>query len=243
MTIKSTKYYSENFNPIKRVKKNIKFIIVHYTGMKKESDAIRRLISQKSKVSCHYFIKNNGEILNMIPDLYIAWHAGKSRWKKYKLLNKYSIGIEINNPGHNNTYKQFSTKQINSLKPLLKSLTKKFNISHQNVLGHSDIAPNRKKDPGEKFPWKNLAKTNLCLWHNLKSANLKIYRDQKTNKIKEKSFLINLLKIGYSEINRSASNNIKKNIIKAFQRRFRQELINGKIDEECYLISKNLTKK
>ena len=96
--------------------------------MKKETDAIKRLCDYKSKVSSHYFIKNNGDILNLVPDLYEAWHAGKSSWKKYKSLNKYSIGIEINNPGHEFGYKAFNSKQIFSLKKLLKFLIKKYKI-------------------------------------------------------------------------------------------------------------------
>ena len=92
--------YSPNFETKKRNPNQIKFIIFHYTGMKKESQAIERLTSIQSKVSCHYFIKNNGEIVVMVPDLYEAWHAGVSSWKNFKSLNKYSIGIEISNPGH-----------------------------------------------------------------------------------------------------------------------------------------------
>ena len=92
--------YSLNFETPKREKKLVKFVVIHYTGMKKESEAIKRLCESQSKVSSHYFIKNNGEVLNLVPDLYEAWHAGKSSWKNYKSLNKYSIGIEINNPGH-----------------------------------------------------------------------------------------------------------------------------------------------
>ena len=108
------KYYSINFDLVKRGKKEIKFIIIHYTGMKKESSAIKRLCDPKAKVSSHYFIKNNGKILNLVPDQYKAWHAGISYWKNYHSLNQHSIGIEINNPGHDNTYKKFSIKQINS---------------------------------------------------------------------------------------------------------------------------------
>ena len=92
---------------------------------------------------------------------------------KYNSLNKYSIGIEISNPGHNHKYKKFLRKQINSLSILLKYLIKKYKIPKKNILGHSDISPNRKKDPGEKFPWKKLAKKNLCKWHNLDEKKIK----------------------------------------------------------------------
>ena len=115
MALKTTLNYSPNFNPKKRASKNIKFIIFHYTGMKTESEAINRLTNIQSEVSSHYLIKNNGDIITLVPDLYVAWHAGKSSWKSYKSLNQNSIGIEITNPGHEFGYKKFSKKQIFSL--------------------------------------------------------------------------------------------------------------------------------
>ena len=99
----------------------------------------------------------------MVPDLYVAWHAGISFWKKDRSLNSKSIGIEISNPGHQYGYKNFNKKQIQSIIRLSKSLINKYNIKIENVLGHSDIAPLRKKDPGEKFPWELLAKKKNML--------------------------------------------------------------------------------
>ena len=235
-----TENYSCNFSLPKRPKKKIKFIILHYTGMKNELKALNRLTDPKSKVSAHYFIKNNGNLINLVPDLYEAWHAGESSWKSLKSLNKYSIGIEINNPGHNNGYKNFTFRQILTTQRLIKFLIKKYKISPHNVLGHSDIAPSRKKDPGEKFPWSLLAKEKLCLGHNLSLGKIKIYRNIKLSLKEEKYFFTNLSKIGYSALK---DKNFKKNknyLTKAFQRRFRQDLINGKVDKECYLISKNI---
>ena len=232
-----TRYYSINFDIPKRDKKKIIFIIIHYTGMKKENEAIQRLCDPKSKVSSHYFIKNNGKVLNLIPDLYTAWHAGDSKWKKFKSLNNYSIGIEISNPGHDHGYKKFSSKQILSTIALLRFLIRKYKIKKQNILGHSDIAPNRKKDPGEKFPWSRLAKKNLCKWHNLSEDKIRKNRNLKLKINDEKAFLRNLYEIGYPI---TKNKNEKINLTKAFQRRFRQNLINGKIDQECLLISKNL---
>ncbi len=150
--------YSPNFSTKKRNLKKIKFIIIHYTGMKNESAAIKRLTNESSKVSCHYFIKTNGQVILMVPDIYEAWHAGKSQWKKFNLLNRYSIGIEIQNSGHNHNYQNFRPVQVKSLIKLCKNLKKKFKIKSTNILGHSDIAYNRKIDPGEKFPWEKLAK-------------------------------------------------------------------------------------
>ena len=237
-----TRYYSINFDLPKRNRKKIIFIIIHYTGMKKETEALNRLCDSKSKVSSHYYIKKNGEVFNLVPDLYIAWHAGESKWSKYKSLNKFSIGIEIDNPGHDHKYKKFSSKQIISLKKILKFLVKKYNIKKQNILGHSDISPNRKKDPGEKFPWKKLAKENLCKWHNLSEFKIKKYRNLKLKDYEQKIFFNNLYNFGYSKIAGNNKKNKKINLIKAFQRKFRQNLINGKIDQECFLISKNLLK-
>ena len=233
--------YSPNFSLPKRSKKGIKFIIIHYTGIKKEQDSIKRLQDPKSKVSSHYLIKQNGEMLILVPDIYEAWHAGYSGWKKHKYLNKNSIGIEISNPGHQHGYKNFSKRQIFSLKKLLKYLIKKFKIKKKNILGHSDISPDRKKDPGEKFPWKKLAKSGLACWHGLDPKKIRKFRKIKLpSKFEEKVFIKNLYKIGYKKINGFKWGKNVKYLTKAFQRRFRQDLIDGKIDQECLKISKNL---
>ena len=236
-----SRYYSINFDLPKRAKQSIKFIIIHYTGMKVESKAIERLVNPKSKVSAHYFIRNDGTIINMVPDGYVAWHAGVSNWKNFKSLNKYSIGVELSNPGHNHGYKNFSHKQIVSLIKLLKIFIKEYKIKRQHILGHSDIAPLRKKDPGERFPWKKLEKERVCFWHKLNEKETKIYRNKRLSIIEKKIFLKNLYQFGYCQIKERAINQNISYLTKAFQRRFRQELVNGKIDKECFLISKSLT--
>jgi len=245
MRLKIFSNYSPNFDPIKRHKTQIKFLIFHYTGMKREFDAIKKLTNFKSDVSCNYFIKSNGKTSVMVPDLYVAWHAGKSRWKYYKSLNRYSIGIEISNPGHKYNYKKFSKKQIQSLIKLSKILIKKYKINSKNILGHSDVAPERKKDPGEKFPWKELSKKGIGLWHSLSIQSLKKNRKIELDKVSKKMFYNNLSKIGYVIKKTENLKNRKFNnyTVKAFQRRFRQELINGKLDKECLIISNNLAKK
>ena len=136
MAIKTTLNYSPNFNPKKRSVKQIKFIIFHYTGMKNESAVIKKFIQIQSEVSSHYLIKNNGELVTFVPERYTAWHAGKSIWRKYKSLNKNSIGIEISNPGHEFNYRKFSKKQITSLLRLSLFLIKKYKINPKNILGH-----------------------------------------------------------------------------------------------------------
>ena len=240
----STLNYSPSFTIKKRKAKQIRFIIFHYTGMKKEKEAIERLTSMRSKVSSHYLIRYNGEIVIMVPDLYEAWHAGVSSWKNLKSLNKHSIGIEISNPGHDYDYKKFSKKQNQSLKKLSQLLIKKYKIDKKNILGHSDVAPTRKKDPGEKFPWKYLAKFGIGKWHSLPQKNLIKNREKKISLIDKKIFFKNLLSIGYSI---KSPTKLKKDkflnlITIAFQRRFRPEIVDGKIDKECLIISQNLIK-
>ena len=212
--------------------------------MKKESDALNKLTQIQSEVSCHYFIKNNGKIMKLVPDLYIAWHAGKSSWKNYKSLNSNSIGIEVTNPGHEHGYKKFTQKQISSILKLSKFLIKKYSIKPKNILGHSDIAILRKKDPGEKFPWEYLFKNKIGIWHTLNKQELKQNRKIKISKLEKNVFFNNLFKIGYSKKHPKDQGKDKylKELVKNFQRRFRQELIDSKIDQECLLISKNLIK-
>ncbi len=243
MKIKKIINYSPNFDLKKRNFRQIKFLVFHYTGMNKEINAISRLTNIQSEVSSHYLIKKNGEIVLMVPDLYIAWHAGVSFWKNYKSINKYSIGIEISNPGHGNNYKKFSASQIKSIIKLAKNLIKKYKIKPLNILGHSDIAPDRKKDPGEKFPWKYLSQNNIGFWHDLDLNKLKKNRKKKISNLKKYRFIENLFKIGYSKNNNVLNSKNLKKLITAFQRRFRQNLVNGMADQECLLISENLIKK
>ena len=178
----------------------------------------------------------------MVPDIYTAWHAGKSKWKRFRFLNNHSIGIEISNPGHDHGYKSFNQKQIKSLLSLIKDLKKKFNIDKNNILGHSDIAPDRKKDPGEKFPWSFLAKNKIINWHNLDLNELKKLRKVRINKKLEQEFIKNLNKIGYCRISKHNREKSNKILTIAFQRRYRNQFINDKIDQECFLISKNILK-
>ena len=157
-------------------------------------------------------------------------------------MKKNSIGIELVNKGHQFGYQSFKKKQILNLIKLCKILIKKYKIKKSNIIGHSDIAPLRKIDPGEKFPWEFLAKNKVGIWHDYESNFLKKFRKVKILKKKDKvKFVKNLFKFGYN----CSSKNPKFlfRVIKAFQRHFRKELINGYFDQECYIILKNLTKK
>jgi len=246
MAIKTSINYSPNFNPKKRKVNQIKFLIFHYTGMRTEKAAIRKLTDFKSEVSSHYLIKQNGEVIILVPDLYIAWHAGRSKWKKHESLNKNSIGIEITNPGHSFGYKKFPKQQMLSLIKLTKFLISKYKINKKNILGHSDIAPDRKKDPGEKFPWKHLSKKKIGYWHSLNQKILAKKRFLKITNLQKKLFYKDIYKIGYSKkipLNlKYRKNDYLIKITEAFQRRFRPEIVNGKIDKECLIISQNLAK-
>ena len=236
--MKKNEFYSPNFN---KRKKSIKIIIIHYTGMQSERESIIRLCNPKSKVSSHFLINQNGKVYRLVKDNEIAWHAGKSCWGKYKNLNKNSIGIELVNKGHKFGYTNFSKKQLSSLIKICRSLIKRYKIKKRNVVGHSDVAPLRKIDPGEKFPWKQLAKKNIGIWHGFKPDLLRKLRRIKVLTKQDKiQFVKNLNNIGYCFP-------IKKKyfftkILKAFQRHYRKELINGHLDKECLIIAQNLSK-
>ena len=240
MYIKTLHNYSPNFSTTRRNRKKVKYIVYHYTGMRSESKAIKRLTDVKSKVSCHYFIKKNGKIILIVPELFEAWHAGKSYWKNDESLNKSSIGIEISNKGHDFGYEKFSKDQIYSLVKLSKYLIKKYKIKKSNILGHSDIAYERKKDPGEKFPWSNLASKNIGIWKKISKEQSKKIRKQKITKKESIKYFKYLKKIGYFVKIIKKQNSSK--LVKSFQRRFRQDLIDGKIDKECLIIAEKLSK-
>ena len=226
---------SPNYSRNSRPKKSIKFIIIHYTGMQSEIESINRLINKNSKVSCHYLINRKGTIMQMVKENKIAWHAGVSKWKNIKNLNKNSIGIELVNKGHFFGYENYSNLQINSLIKLCSKLKKKYKIHKENFLGHSDIAPNRKIDPGEKFPWKRLSNYKLGKWYNLK-------KDEILSEDKKKLFFKNLYKIGYRYFKIDKRVKSDKLIIKAFQRRYNPKKITGYIDLKTLKISQFLAK-
>ena len=216
-----------------RKKKEVKFVIIHYTGMQSEIESLRRLKNPKSKVSCHYLINRKGLIYIMADQLRITWHAGKSKWKNIINLNAQSIGIELVNRGHRFGYQEYTSSQINSLIKLCKYLKKKFKIKKENFLGHSDIAPLRKIDPGEKFPWKKLTKFSL----GTKIKPKKIKFNLNKNGLR-KLFFKNIYKIGYRYFELNNLNKKKdKLIISSFQRRYNPKSVTGKIDLKTFKIS------
>ncbi len=228
--------FSPNYTKKVRSKRAIKFVIFHYTGMQSEIESFKRLKDQKYKVSCHYFINRKGLVTQMVKEKHIAWHAGKSKWKKYSNLNNNSIGIELVNKGHSFGYQNFSNKQIQSLISLCKTLKRKFSIKKENFLGHSDVAPLRKIDPGEKFPWKKLSIHNLGKWYKIKQKKLNF--DLKKN---EKEFFLNLKKLGYGYFNISKRDFKNRKVVKSFQQHYLPNNVTGKIDRKTYEISHFLT--
>jgi N-acetylmuramoyl-L-alanine amidase len=234
--------YSPNFNRKKRSINSIKIIVIHYTGMQSERESIIRLCNPKSKVSSHFLINQNGKVYRLVQDNQIAWHAGKSCWGNYKNLNKNSIGIELVNKGHQFGYTHFRKKQLLSLIKICKILIKRYKIKKKYIVGHSDISPLRKIDPGEKFPWNQLAKKKIGIWHDYKPNFLRKFRRIKIFTKQDKvRFVKNLNNIGYCFSVKKKFFFIKT--VKAFQRRYRKELINGLLDKECLIIAQNLSKK
>ncbi len=200
------KFKSLNFD--KRHNKNICYLILHYTALPSIKASIQHLCEKKNKVSCHYIIGQNGKIYNLIDDKYRAWHAGQSEWLSETNLNNASIGIELDfSPNHDNN--KFSKLLIESLILLIKYLKVKYKIDEKNILGHSDIAPYRKKDPGEKFPWNKLYHLNLSFNPNKKKfievKKIRSWFKQNAIYSKKKKILIMLNIIGY-DISKSIDN-------------------------------------
>ena len=231
-----TKFYSPNFDKKKRINKNILAIIIHYTGMQSERESLKKLISPKSKVSSHFFINRTGKIFRLVNEDCVAWHAGKSKWKKFINLNDNSIGVELVNKGHKFGYQNFSQKQIKSLISLCKNLKKKYSIKKENFLGHSDIAPLRKIDPGEKFPWKKLSTYSLGRWYKKSKGKFKI-NEKKIDIV----FFQNLKKLGYRYFSIKKRNTNDKKIIRSFQQHYLPNNVTGKIDYKTLKISHFLT--
>lgn len=199
----------------------VSMIVLHYTGMQTAEEAIARLRDPEAKVSCHYLIAEDGTILRMVAEDKRAWHAGRSHWRGVTDVNSASVGIEIVNPGHEWDYRPFPDEQIGALIPLLAEIKERHKVTRGNVVGHSDIAPARKKDPGELFPWGKLARLRLALPRPTKNLLDPGWTDG--------GFMLALERFGYEVIDQQAA-------VVAFQRRFRPELVDGIIDGECRMI-------
>ncbi len=225
------KFKSPNFD--KRTCNKIKFIIIHYTALSNCSEAINYLCDKRNKVSSHYLISQKGEIYNLVDIKKRAWHAGYSYWGKDTDINSMSIGIELD---FSDAYKNdvFRKKMIFSLKLLIKHLLKKYKIKPINVLGHSDIAPYRKKDPGKKFPWKDLYLNNLSYYPkyeiNIKNNLIKkwFYKFNLKNKKQISLFILGF--VGYDTLKSKNSAYYFKILIHKYQTHYLQRNITGKVD-------------
>lgn len=200
-------------------------LILHYTGMQDGPSAINWLANPESGVSAHYVVEEDGQIIHMVKEEDRAHHAGVSHWRGVTDVNSASIGIEIVNPGHEWGYRPFPTEQMNSVKQLCKSIIKKHNIDLQNIVGHSDIAPDRKLDPGELFDWDDLANEGLAI----KTPNEKLIDPNWDHH----SAMRNLGRYGYAAAD-------DEKLIAAFQRRFRRHKVDGVMDGECRSILRSL---
>ena len=166
MALTVTDLPSPNFGPRKAVdgKTGVRHVVVHYTGMKSWAEAKERLCDPKAEVSAHYAIDEDGSAYRLVPEDMRAWHAGKAFWRGVRDINSTSIGIELVNPGHEHGYRAFPEAQITAFIELVHGIMQRHDVKPADILGHSDVAPGRKEDPGELFPWQRLAGEGIGLW-------------------------------------------------------------------------------
>ncbi len=199
----------------------VTMLVLHYTGMQDAAGALARLTDPAAKVSAHYVVDEDGTIHRLVAEEHRAWHAGRSHWRGVTDINSASIGIEIVNPGHEWGYRAFPDAQIEALIPLVHEIKERHAITRGNVVGHSDIAPTRKQDPGELFPWGRLARLRLALPRPARNLMDPGWSDG--------GFLLALERFGYDVSDPDAA-------VVAFQRRFRPEVIDGIVDGECRML-------
>lgn len=200
----------------------VSMVVLHYTEMKPVETALERLCDPEASVSAHYLITEEGEVVRLVAEDKRAWHAGLSYWRGHKDVNSASIGIELDHPGHELGYREFSEAQIDALVPLLHRIVKEHDIPRANVVAHSDVAPARKIDPGELFPWNRLAEYGLCL-----ATPEKLEQGDPFDN--DASFYLALERFGYDITDGHKA-------VEAFQRRWRPEKINGEIDGQIRAI-------
>ncbi len=193
----------------------IDMLVIHYTGMVPDARALAWLCDPASQVSAHYFIDEAGAVCRLVAEDRRAWHAGVSAWRGARDINSRSIGIELANPGHDFGYRDFAPAQIDAVSALGRDIDARHAIPLRNVVGHSDIAPARKLDPGERFPWQRLATAGLGLWPERRAID-KTYDTTSM-----------LADYGYD-----VENNTLSDVICAFQRHFRPAQFAGVDDAE-----------
>ena len=200
----------------------ISMVVLHYTEMESAAAALERMCDPTAEVSAHYLITEEGEVVRLVAEEKRAWHAGVSYWRGHTDVNGKSIGIELDHPGHALGYREFSEAQFEALVPLLARIVRTYDIPRANVVGHSDVAPARKIDPGELFPWDRLAEYKLCL---ARPEKLEL-GDPFDN---DGAFYLALERFGYDIA-------YGRKAVEAFQRRWRPEKIDGEIDGQVRAI-------
>ena len=206
-------------------------VVVHYTGMRSGPEALARLCDAGAKVSAHYLIEEDGRVFTLVAEERRAWHAGVSFWKGERDINAVSIGIELVNPGHEWGYRAFPEEQIGALIELLDDIRTRWEILDGRILGHSDVAPERKTDPGELFPWKRLAQAGHGLWLEPPAAPGPALSvgDDGTGVF---ALQAGLTRLGYDSAPSGVFDEHTRAIITAFQRHWRPELVDGVADGE-----------
>jgi len=204
----------------------IDMLVLHYTGMQSASEAIDRLCDPEAKVSAHYVVEEDGTLWRLVPEERRAFHAGVSCWQGEQNLNHCSIGIEIVNPGHEWGYRAFPEAQMAAVEELCRDILSRWRIPAYRIVGHSDIAPDRKSDPGELFDWRRLARARIGLWPE-PGAEQARRRGRGVGVVERAGALADLARIGYC-----VSAATERVAVAAFQRRFRPQRWDGLIDGE-----------
>lgn len=205
----------------------IDILLLHYTGMETAEGALSRLCDSGAKVSSHYFIDEAGDITQLVSEEKRAWHAGQSYWDGEIDMNARSIGVELVNPGHEFGYKNFPPPQIEALIDLAKDVLTRQEIPFYRVLGHSDVAPARKTDPGEKFPWAELAQHNIGLWNEEIKIQAATFNPaeweevgRRVDEADETALLESLAALGYGVPGTNHPDLTMVKLVEAFQRHF-----------------------
>src|SRR5947209_15433255 len=208
----------------------VDILLLHYTGMQTAEEAVARLTDKEASVSCHYFVYEDGRIDQLVPETRRAWHAGASSWKGATDINSRSIGIEVANPGHEYGYRDFPDAQIDAVIALCRDILARHPIRRERVLAHSDVAPTRKKDPGEKFPWDRLAAASVGLWFDPSPI-----RPGRTLPANDKGAEVEQLqkrlgRFGYDLKVTGLYDDLTRSVVTAFQRHFRPARVDGLAD-------------
>jgi N-acetylmuramoyl-L-alanine amidase len=206
-------------------------VVLHYTGMPTGDEALARLRDPQVKVSAHYLIEEDGRAFALVPEARRAWHAGVSFWKGERNLNGVSIGVELVNPGHDWGYRPFPDAQIATLVELLAGIRERWDVSDARIVGHSDVAPDRKVDPGELFPWKRLAEAGFGLWAEpapAPGAPLTIGEESTA----VFALQAGLTRLGYDCAPSGRYDETTAQTITAFQRHWRPDRVDGAADGE-----------